>query len=130
MKIMKKISIMAIILLIAVLVLPVKSEAAFDTGTIMNGADSFINRAENRELFNADNERSAVDQIYFTMLTIGIVIAVFAGSVLGIQFITTGAAGQAKVKEKLIPFAIGALVVFGAFGIWRIVYNVLNGFFY
>ena len=54
MKIMKKISIMAIILLIAVLVLPVKSEADFDTGTIMNGADSFINRAENRELFNAE----------------------------------------------------------------------------
>ena len=48
---------------------PIKSEAAlFDTGTIMNGGDSFLNNAENREIFNADNERSAVDQIYYVML--------------------------------------------------------------
>ena len=96
----------------------------------MNGANSFLNNAENREIFNSDSERSAVDQIYFTMLTIGIVLAVLAGGILGIQFITSGAAGQAKVKEKLIPFALGALVIFGAFGIWRLVYNLLNGFFY
>lgn len=130
MKVIKKISIIAIVILSTIMIMPQKSEAAFDMGTIMNGANSFIANAENRELFNADNERSAVDQIYFTMLTLGIVIAIFVGSVLGIQFITTGAEGQAKVKEKLIPFVVGAFVVFGAFGIWRITYNVLNGFFY
>jgi uncharacterized membrane protein YozB (DUF420 family) len=130
MRVVKKISIIAIIILSTILVMPQKSEAAFDMGTIMNGANSFMQNAENREIFNADNERSAVDQIYFTMLTIGIVLAIFVGSVLGIQFITTGAEGQAKVKEKLIPFVVGAFVVFGAFGIWRVTYNILNGFFY
>lgn len=131
MKMMKKISIIIMIFMCAFVIAPQKSDAAlFDTGTIMNGANSFLNNAENREIFNSDNERSAVDQIYFTMLTIGIVLAVFAGGILGIQFITSGAAGQAKVKEKLIPFALGALVIFGAFGIWRLVYNLLNGFFY
>lgn len=74
-------------------------------------------------------KKSGVDQIYFTMLTIAIVLAFFVGAVLGIQFITSGAVGQAKVKEKLIPYALGAFVIFGAFGIWRIAYNVLNGFF-
>ncbi|MBR2705505.1 MAG: hypothetical protein IKE91_08565 [Clostridia bacterium] len=130
MKMIKKISIIAIILMIAFIVTPQKANAAFDTGTIINGGQAFLNNAENRQIFNANNERSAVDQIYYTMLTIGIVLAVFAGGVLGIQFITSGAAGQAKVKEKLIPFALGALVIFGAFGIWRLVYNILNGYFY
>ena len=131
MKMIKKISIIAIILMIAFIVTPQKANAAlFDTGTIINGGQAFLNNAENRQIFDANNERSAVDQIYYTMLTIGIVLALFAGGVLGIQFITSGAAGQAKVKEKLIPFALGALVIFGAFGIWRLVYNILNGYFY
>ena len=30
------------------------------------------------------------------------------------------AEGQAKVKEMLIPFVIGCIVVFGGFGIWKI----------
>ena len=127
MKIMKRLLIITISIMCIIMCSPIKSEAAlFDTGTIMNGGDAFLNNAENREIFNADNERSAVDQIYYVMLTIGIVLAVVIGIILGIQFITTGAAGQAKVKEKLIPFAVGAFVVFGAFGIWRLVYNILN----
>lgn len=130
MKMIKKISIIVLTVIMIVMLMPQKTEAAFDTGSIMNGADSFLNQANNKEMFNSDNERTAIDQIYYAMLTLGIVIALFVGAVLGIQFITTGAAGQAKVKEKLFPFAIGALVVFGAFGIWRLAYNILNGFFY
>ena len=76
MKMMKKISIIIMIFMCAFVIAPQKSDAAlFDTGTIMNGANSFLNNAENREIFNSDSERSAVDQIYFTMLTIGIVLA-------------------------------------------------------
>ena len=30
------------------------------------------------------------------------------------------AEGQAKVKEMLIPFIIGCVIVFGGFGIWKI----------
>ena len=29
--------------------------------------------------------------------------------------------GQTKVKESMIPFIIGCVVVFGAFGIWKAV---------
>lgn len=126
MRIIKRLSIIILTIVCIGMCMPIKSEAGFDTGTIINGGDAFINKAENREIFNADNERSAVDQIYYVLLTVGIVLAVSVGLVLGIQFITSGAAGQAKVKEKLIPFAVGAFVVFGAFGIWRLVYNILN----
>ena len=126
MRIIKRLSIIILTIVCIGMCMPIKSEAGFDTGTIINGGDAFINKAENREIFDAANERSAVDQIYYVLLTVGIVLAVSVGLVLGIQFITSGAAGQAKVKEKLIPFAVGAFVVFGAFGIWRLVYNILN----
>ena len=31
---------------------------------------------------------------------------------------------KAQVKEALIPFIIGCIVVFGAFGIWKIVTQI------
>lgn len=44
--------------------------------------------------------------------------------ILGIQFVTTGVEGQAKIKEKILPYIIGCIVVFGGFGIWRAVINL------
>ena len=49
--------------------------------------------------------------------------------VIGIQFITSGVEGKAKVKEKLIPYGVGCVVAFGAFGIWRLVLNILQDVF-
>ena len=54
---------------------------------------------------------------------IGILIAI-VGIVLGIQFITSGVAGKAKVKEKIIIYVLGIFIIFGGFGIWRIAINV------
>lgn len=128
MKITKKIAIIFFTILCIVMLMPQKIDAVnINPTSVMNGADKFITNAENRELFDKDSEKDAVDQIYFIMLSIGVVLAVVVGIVLGIQFITTGAAGQAKVKEKLVVYVVGAFVIFGAFGIWRLVYNVLNG---
>ena len=62
--------------------------------------------------------------MYFLLLGIAIIAAFVVGAVLGIQFITSGAAGQAKVKEKLIPYMVGLFVVFGALGIWRVALNL------
>lgn len=124
----KKLSVIVIAIICILSICP-RASYAVDTSTIMDGANKFLDGSEDREVFNKTNEKDAIDTLYFIMLTIGIVLALIVGSVLGIQFITAGAAGQAKVKEKIIPFVLGALVVFGAFGIWRITYNVLNGLF-
>lgn len=61
-----------------------------------------------------------MDDLYNLFLMAGIVIAVIIGAFLGIKFMTEGIEGKAKIKEALIPFCIGCIVIFGAFGIWRI----------
>lgn len=125
MNIIKKIFIIMFIVVITIVTASSKSYAT-NTSDIINGGDSFIKNAGNREIFNAQNEQEGIDQLYYIMTTIGIALAFLVGSILGIQFITSGAAGQAKVKEKLIPFVLGAIVILGAYGIWRVVYNVFN----
>lgn len=128
MQVIKKLMLMIFTILFVISIVPQKVNAT-DTTSIINGADRFLEGAENRALFDADKEKEGIDQLYYIMLTIGIIIAFLVGTILGIQFITSGSVGKAKVKEKTIPFVLGALVVFGAFGIWKLVYNVLNGFF-
>ena len=66
------------------------------------------------------------DIIYNVLLILGTVIAVIVGSVLGIQFITGSVEQKAKVKDSLIPFVIGCVVIFGAFGIWKLVITILR----
>ena len=35
-----------------------------------------------------------------------------------------GAEGQAKVKEMLLPFVVGCIIVFGGFGFWKIAITI------
>lgn len=103
-----------------------RSEAAFSFSDTKNEADTFIDKGRNasEDMFDRKSEQSAIDQVYYVMLGIGIVLAFVVGIVLGIQFITSGVAGKAKVKEKLIVYVLGIFIIFGGFGIWRIAINV------
>ena len=58
--------------------------------------------------------------LYNIALAAGIIIAVIVATILGVQFMIGGAEGQAKVKERLIPFIAGCVVVFGGFGFWKL----------
>ena len=34
---------------------------------------------------------------------------------------------KAKVEDSLIPYIVGCVVIFGAFGIWKLVLTILEG---
>lgn len=33
---------------------------------------------------------------------------------------------QAKIKETLIPYIVGCIVIFGAFGIWKLAVSIMT----
>ena len=49
---------------------------------------------------------------------------------IGIKFITAAPDGKAQIKEKLVPTAIGALVLFSVGTIIRIVANWITIMFF
>ena len=55
-----------------------------------------------------------------------IIVAVFVGAILGIQFIIGGATAKAEIQKALPPYLIGCAVAFGAFFIWKIVVIILQ----
>lgn len=95
---------------------------------ILQQGKDFVQRGEEQENPIKDDELKPLSNtIYNILLTIAIFVAVGYAMVLGITYMVGSVGEQAKIKESLIPFVVGCIVVFGAFGIWKIIANLLQG---
>lgn len=115
----------ALMLIILMLLFSVTSNVFAWSEIVTDGSD-FINTGKsndgvinNKDAMNT-NLQDLSGFLYNILLTAGIVIAVIVAIILGIQFMMSGAEGQAKVKEMLVPFIVGCIVIFGGFAIWKI----------
>lgn len=94
---------------------------------IMNRAEGFVNNGENGgNVINNDALKEGSNTLYNILLVIGIAVAFIWGIVLGIQFITGSLGEKADVKKNLIVYLIGCIIIFGAFGIWRLLLQLLQ----
>lgn len=102
---------------------------AVSISNIISGAQNFENDGKQGYADNTINTQvlsDTSDLIYNTLLIVGTCVAVIIAAVLGIQFITGSVEQKVKVKESLLPFIVGCVVLFGAFGIWRLVILLLR----
>lgn len=94
---------------------------------IMNRAEGFVNNGENGgNVINNDALKEGSNTLYNVLLVIGIAVAFIWGIVLGIQFVTGSLGEKADVKKNLIVYVIGCIIIFGAFGIWRLILQLLQ----
>jgi len=93
---------------------------------IVSGADSFVQSGQQGKIDN-DDIHNLSDTIYNILLIIGTIVAMIVGAVLGIQFMTGSVEAKSKVKESLIPYITGCVVIFGAFAIWKLAITILQG---
>ena len=94
---------------------------------IMNRAEGFVNNGENRgNVINNDALKEGSNTLYNVLLVIGIAVAFIWGIVLGIQFITGSLGEKADVKKNLIVYLVGCVIIFGAFGIWKLLLQLLE----
>ena len=93
---------------------------------VMGGAENFISGANTENTISQSSLKNTIDLIYNILLALGIIVAVVAGAILGVQFMVASADGKAELKERLIPYVVGCVVIFGAFGIWKIVMIFIN----
>ena len=94
---------------------------------IMNRAEGFVNNGENGgNVINNDALKEGSNTLYNILLVIGIAVAFIWGIVLGIQFVTGSLGEKADVKKNLIVYVIGCIIIFGAFGIWKLLLQLLQ----
>ncbi len=61
------------------------------------------------------------------MQTVGIVVAVVVLLVLGIKYMMGSAEEKAEYKKTMIPYLVGAILIFASTTIVNVVYNIANG---
>lgn len=90
----------------------------------IDGAMDFVNRGD--DIIVQDRLQETIGSLYNVLLVIAMVVAVVTGLIIAIKFMTSSVEGKAEVKKTLVPYVISCAVTFGAFGIWKLVVEILN----
>lgn len=97
---------------------------------VVEDAEAFVTTDSNnpyeQSYLKTENLQEFSQTLYSVLLGIGIVLAVIIGLILGIKFMLSSVTEKAQVKKLLVTYAIGCVVVFGAFGIWKIVVEIMK----
>ena len=95
---------------------------------ILNSAGDFLETGKKPSSsgLNESNIKSTVNDIYSILFTLGVAITVIVGGVLGIKFMMASAEDKAKLKESLVPYVAGCIVIYGAFGIWKLSITIFS----
>lgn len=125
----KKIYKIIFVIVIALIVFFAYTSKIYATQETMQGAKNFLEKGDVGSMLNTDKIKQTSDTIYMMFSGVGTAIVLVVGVVLGIQFLMGSAEEKAKVKETLIPYGVGAVIVFGAVGIWTLVIKVMEGIF-
>ena len=75
---------------------------------------------------NSVDVKAIMNDIYNIIFPLGVATTVIIGGVLGIKFMVASAEEKAKLKESLIPYAVGCVVIYGAFGIWKLAITIFS----
>ena len=106
----------------------VKADGYWDN--TINSANKFIKKKKSAVQNEAPTDdtklQDMTDNIYNILLSLGIVLSVIVGGILGIQLMWGSVEQQVKAKEMLLPYAMGCVVIFGAFGIWKLCLTIFS----
>ncbi len=103
------------------------SSTTIYAGDVVSKADEFLQDGQSvQSPIPESTMKTMSDMVYNILIVVAIVIAVIWGLVIGIQYITGSVSEKIKVKEGLIPYVVGCVVVFGSFTIWKIVVELLS----
>lgn len=124
---LKSLIIVLLLLVINIIFFNTNIVQAAGISDVITGGDSFLNAGASG---NMDIDRTGLQNTSKTLnsilILIGMCVAVVVAAILGIKFMIGSVEEKAQIKDALVPFIIGCIVVFGAFGIWRIFIEVGN----
>ena len=95
---------------------------------IIQDGDDFIETGKNSGLatINQDSLNKFSDTIFMMALAIGTCVVVIWGLVIAIKYTVASVGEKAELKKLLIPYLVGSVIIFGAFGIWKLVITIVS----
>ena len=95
---------------------------------IISDGDKFMEAGQNSNIgtINQNSADTVFDSIFNILLAIGITVAVIWGLIIAIKLMLSSVEEKAEYKKILWPYLVGCIVIFGAFGIWKLVILIMN----
>ena len=131
MKVKKIIYYICLIFIISIFVMNTYVNAATSMESIIKGAKDFtsgdIEDSSSLQISVTSDKLQGVSKIINNVLmTVAIISAFISITLMGINLVIQSTEEKAKVKEAMIPFCIGAIISFGAFGIWKLAVTMFS----
>ena len=120
-KTMKILSIVLMAVMLVVSISTISMATSVDPGKIAGGLTGKINSEAQGQVTGIGN------QIIGILTTVGVVVAVVVLLILGIKYMMGSTAEKAKYKETMIPYLVGAVLIFGASAITKVVVSIGQG---
>ena len=125
-KIFSILSILLVVMMFSVFMSP-EVLAMPGAGELSQIGKDFIDRGEQSAKIDADQIAGILQPLSSLLLGIGIVVLVVVTGIMGIKYMAATPETRGKLKTQLIGIAVSAIVLFGAYGIWSLAYNIMNG---
>lgn len=121
---MKKIKIVLFILIIlSIILIPLKINASSQTQI---NPDAYYSKgpsaSEVKDMYVYGGRVVGIIQIVGTIVSAGTLI------IIGIRYVIASVDEKAEYKERMVPYVIGAVLLFGASNIVNIGYKIIDGF--
>ena len=114
----KSIKVISTLLLAIMLVTSIAGTVlAVDPNTVLNGLNGNGN-VQTNDLTKVGNNIVTIIQV------VGIVIAVIVLLVIGIKYIIGSAEQKAEYKKTMIPYIVGAVLIFAGTSLVRVIYSL------
>lgn len=98
-----------------------------DWSSVFSDAREFLNKGKGIDKeFDENSLKINHDAIFNILVTIGIALTVIVGGILGIKFMIASAEDKAKIKEAMIPYVVGCVLIYGAFFIWKFAISIIG----
>lgn len=127
---MKKIIIVFSVFLLIMVTFTNYGVNAFSLDDVFKAAKDFIiigkEKEEQTDLISTDRVAAVIKPLAQALLAIGTVVLIIVATIMGIKFVISNPEQQAELKKQLIGLVIATVVIYGAYGIWSLVYNVMN----
>lgn len=124
-----KIILLILISIVLIFYMPVYSNASTLDSVISTG-NSFLEAGDNSLTSTPDESKlqSLSNTVSGILLTIALGVTLISTVVMGINFVVQSVEDKAKIKESMVPWIIGIVISFGAYGIWKITMSIFYNF--
>lgn len=121
-----KICIKILIIMLIMVLIPVTVNA-FSWDSISSSAKDFIAKGQDKggDLIPSDDLEGIFIPIARTLVSIASIILLGVTLVMGIKYMISSPDDQAKLKQQLVGLVVSVFVIYGARGIWALVYNFM-----